>query len=67
MDANNTQFWVVGGDFRDTAFVEMLEGTGRVMGPYTDRDTATQAWREIAQATRSACNTRFTITEERLR
>ena len=45
----NTRFWVVGGEYTDTSFNELVSGSERVMGPYSDRDAALVAWRRVAE------------------
>ena len=60
----NTRFWVVGGEYTDTSFNELVSGSERVMGPYSDRDAALVAWRRGAAETRGDCYARFTVAEE---
>jgi hypothetical protein len=61
---NSKKYWVIGGLYRDTGFDTLVEGTERLFGPFPSRDEATQAWRQLAEATRSSCLTRFSIAEE---
>ncbi len=67
MDTQRTQYWVVGGEFSDTGFTDLVNGSGEIMGPYIDRAEAERAWSEVATETRSSCCTRYSIAEERLR
>ncbi len=60
----DTRFWVVGGEYTDTSFNELVSGSERVMGPYSDRDAALVAWRRVAEETRGDCYARFTVAEE---
>ena len=60
----NSKFWVVGGKYRDSSFSELVDGSGRVMGPYPDRGAALVAWRRVAEETRSDFYARFTVAEE---
>lgn len=60
----NMRFWVVGGEYTDTSFNQLVSGSERVMGPYSDRDTAMSAWRQVAEATRGDCHARYTIAQE---
>ena len=60
----NMRFWVVGGEYTDTSFNELVSGSERVMGPYTNRDAALVAWRRVAEETRGDCYARFTVAEE---
>jgi len=55
------QFWVIGADYRDMDFSEVVEGSSKVLGPYADYRDANNAWREQAMATRYKATTRFTI------
>ncbi len=59
-----SKFWVVGGTYTDICFNELVSGSGRVMGPYSDRDAALVAWRRVAEETRSDFYARFTVAEE---
>lgn len=58
------KYWVIGGVYRDTEFNTIVEGTQRLFGPFPSKDEAIQAWRQVAEATRSSCLTRFSIAEE---
>jgi len=60
----DTRFWVVGGEYTDTSFNELVSGSERVMGPYGDRDAALLAWRRVAEETRGDCYARFTVAAE---
>jgi len=55
------QFWVIGADYRDMQFDEVVDGSSQVLGPYADYREASSAWRERAMATRYRATTRFTI------
>ena len=56
-----TKYWVIGADYRDFNFNEVVDGTSRVLGPYADYRDATSAWRQEATASRYKATTRFTI------
>jgi hypothetical protein len=56
-----TQFWVIGGDYRDHSFTHVIDGTLQVAGPFADRAEATRVWREHAHASRYRATTRYTI------
>jgi len=60
----STKYWIVGGEYTDTAFSELVNGTEQVKGPYVDHDTAVQAWRRLTSETRHQCLSRFTVAEE---
>ena len=61
---NSTRFWIVGGEYQDTGFDTLVEGTARMVGPFTNRDQAMTAWRGLAEQTRSNALARFTIARE---
>ena len=56
-----TKYWVIGADYRDFSFNEVVDGTSCVLGPFADYRDATSAWREQATASRYKATTRFTI------
>jgi len=60
------RLWIVGGEYVDTRFEQMIEHTRQVLGPFADYDQARSRWREIAEATRSSCTARFGIAREAL-
>lgn len=55
------QYWVIGADYADLKFNEVIDGTSQVLGPYSDYREAATVWREQAMATRYKATTRFTI------
>ncbi len=55
------QFWVVGGEYADTNFEQLVDSGAHALGPYPSYDAALEAWREIAVATRPHAHMRFTI------
>ena len=57
----NKQFWVVGGEYTDTAFQTLVSGSEYLVGPFDNRDSAMRKWQEVAARTRSTCLARFTI------
>lgn len=56
-----TKYWVIGADYRDFSFNEVVDGTSRVLGPYSDYRDASSAWRQEATASRYKATTRYTI------
>ena len=61
------RFWIVGGEYTDTRFDRLVDGTQQVHGPYPCRDSALRAWRDLAQATRGNAHERFAVAEEPVR
>jgi Domain of unknown function (DUF4170) len=55
------QYWVIGADYSDMQFNEVVDGTSQVIGPFIEYREAASAWREQAMATRYKATTRFTI------
>jgi hypothetical protein len=64
MQQQQNRYWIVGGEYADTSFSQLVGGTERVMGPYPTRENAMAAWQELAEATRANCYARFSIAEE---
>jgi len=60
----SVKYWIVGGEYTNTDFSELINGTARVKGPYLDRDAAVRAWQRLTSETRHQCLSRFTIAEE---
>jgi hypothetical protein len=58
------RFWVIGGEYTDTAFERLVDGTGQVLGPYASYDEARAVWQDRAVATRSRALMRFNIARE---
>jgi len=46
------QYWVIGGEYRDTDFDDMDPAISTVHGPFRDYDEANRVWRERSMATR---------------
>jgi hypothetical protein len=61
---STTRYWVVGGKFRSLEFDYLIEGTGRIWGPFETHGEAEHAWREASEQHRWSCCTRFTIVQE---
>jgi hypothetical protein len=61
---SRSRFWVIGGEYRSLDFDEMIDGTQRVLGPFDQRATAEQNWRDISEQNRTQCTVRFTIAQE---
>lgn len=57
-------YWVIGSEYTNTEFHEVIDGTQAVFGPFVSYDDARHEWREHADATRANCHVRFTIVEE---
>jgi len=55
-----TQFWVVGGEFLDTAFAQ-LDGPAEAFGPFANYDEAYRMWEERSVETKRHAHRRYTI------
>jgi hypothetical protein len=60
----SSRFWVIGGEYTDTAFERLVEGSGEVLGPYDSYDQARAVWQDRSVATRSQALMRFNIARE---
>ena len=54
-------FWVVGGDYKDTQFQELIGDGEQRFGPFTDYDTAKKEWAKHAWQTVDTCTCRYRI------
>jgi Domain of unknown function (DUF4170) len=55
------QFWVIGGEYRDTDFNEIDPATSHVFGPFGDYDSANVVWRERSMEHRAKAYVRYAI------
>ena len=55
------QFWVVGGAYTDTHFIEALAPGERWIGPFADSKAAKAEWATMAWRTVDDCATRYRI------
>jgi len=55
------QYWVIGGEYRDTSFRELTEPPAEAVGPFADYDQALTVWRERSLATLPQAHVRYTI------
>lgn len=61
---SENRYWVIGGEYANTAFDRVVEGTERILGPFLCQEEAHRAWESVAVETRSICLARFTIVRE---
>jgi len=59
-----SKFWVIGGEYTDSRFERLVDGTEQMFGPFPSRDDALQVWRKVAMDTRSLCMARFVVVGE---
>ena len=55
------QYWVIGGEYKDPNFTNVIEGTLQVHGPFGCYSEASTVWREQSMAHRYQAMTRYTI------
>lgn len=60
----SNRFWVIGGEYTDTRFNQLIDGTECLFGPFDEQSEARQVWDRIASETRSICTARYTIVRE---
>lgn len=59
------RYWVVGGEYRDTDFVELAPGrVEERIGPFATYEDAHKAWAGRAWATVDSCLVRYVVTVE---
>ncbi len=61
---SDQRYWVIGGEYANTTFDQVVEGTERILGPFGCPKEAHRAWETIAVETRSICLARFTVVRE---
>jgi hypothetical protein len=59
-----SKFWIVGGEYRDTSFAELIDGTSTLAGPFRRYEDALAQWKRIVHSTAGNATSRFTIAEE---
>jgi hypothetical protein len=59
-----TRYWVIGGEFRSPEFDALLDGSGRIWGPFESHGDAESVWRQASEQHRWSCCTRFSIVAE---
>ena len=58
-------FWVVGGEYTNTSFREVVPGKKEErLGPFATYDQAMEAWSARAWATVDDCNSRYHIVQD---
>lgn len=57
----NKQYWVIGGEFSDTSFRELIDAAPQAKGPFDRYDQALSVWRALTESTRALAHVRYTI------
>ncbi|WP_343560321.1 DUF4170 domain-containing protein [Kiloniella sp. b19] len=55
------QFFVVGGEYKDTSFADVISGEEKWFGPFADYASAKAEWSKYAWKTVDECTMRYRI------
>ena len=55
------EYWVVGGSYRDTSFIDLEAEAGEAYGPFPSYDDAIRSWRDKTATTRPQATTRYSV------
>ena len=55
------QFWVVGGEYTDSRFRDLVGGSEEWIGPFADYESAKAEWAKHAWHTVDSCAVRYRI------
>ena len=58
------RYWVIGGEYRDCQFDEVVPGTEEISGPFPDPTRARTEWQRLTVRDRLGATTRYVITHE---
>lgn len=58
------RYWVIGGDYRDCRFDEIVPGTEEISGPFPNRECARREWTRLTFRDRLGATARYVITHE---
>jgi len=58
------RYWVIGGDYRDCQFDEIVPGTEEISGPFPDPTRARTEWQRLTFRDRLGATKRYVITHE---
>jgi hypothetical protein len=62
-----TRYWVLGGEYRNCRFDEVVPGTEEISGPFPDLNRAQTEWTRLSFRDRLGATTRYVITQEAMR
>ena len=62
-----TRYWVLGGEYRNCRFNEVVPGTEEISGPFPDIGRARTEWTRLTFRDHLGETTRYVITEEAFR
>ncbi len=58
------KYWVIGGEYRDCQFDEVVPGTEEISGPFQDPLRARTEWQRLTFRDHCGATTRYVIAEE---
>ena len=58
------RYWVLGGEYRDCRFDEVVPGTEEISGPFTDVSRARTEWTRLTFRDHLAATHRYVIAQE---
>ena len=58
------RYWVIGGDYRDCQFDEIVPGTEEISGPFPDPTRARTEWQRLTFRDRLGATKLYVITHE---
>ena len=61
------RYWVLGGEYRNCQFDEIVPGTEEISGPFPDTKRARTEWTRLTFRDRREATTRYVITQEAMR
>ena len=62
-----TRYWVLGGEYRNCRFDEVVPGTEEISGPFPDLTRAQTEWTRLSFRDHLGATTRYVITQEAMR
>lgn len=61
------RYWVIGGEYRDCKFDQVVPGTEEISGPFPDAVRARTEWQRLTFRDRLGATTRYSICVEPIR
>jgi hypothetical protein len=58
------RYWVIGGEYRNCRFDEIVPGTEEISGPFPDRQRARTEWQRLTFRDRCGATERYSICVE---
>jgi len=58
------RYWVIGGEYRDCEFDQVVPGTEEISGPFRDAVRARTEWQRLTFRDRCGATTRYSICVE---